>query len=404
MAISFRYKVRDRVGRLTTGTVVAENKEALRDNLVALSFEIISIHRLNILEVKLLDLKHKLFKVPTKDIILFFRQFNATLKAGIPIPIILESIAKAQKNRLFKETLNDIGNRIKKGEGLSQAFGSHTRVFQPLLVAVIRAGEVGGFLERVIERYTTTLEKETDLRKKVWGALSYPLIVLFIAFAVIAGLFFTVVPKIKVMFRARNMELPAVTEVLFLISDFVSNYWYLGIPLSILFVMSVKTMLKSGKLRYYWDMFLVKSPILGEILLLSIMSRFCYILVNLQDAGVSLIQSLDVLEEIFGNSFLTTKFRSMKKDITEGKGLGESFERTGIFPPIIVQMVTIGEQSGRLTEMLLSVAQFFEKEVEYAVKNLTSLIEPILIVFMGGTVLFIALALLMPIINLTKSI
>ena len=113
---------------------------------------------------------------------------------------------------------------------------------------------------------------------------------------------------------------------------------------------------------------------------------------------------MDVLEEIFGNSFLTTKFRSMKKDITEGKGLGESFERTGIFPPIIVQMVTIGEQSGRLTEMLLSVAQFFEKEVEYAVKNLTSLIEPILIVCMGGTVLFIALALLMPIINLTKSI
>jgi len=404
MATSFRYKVRDRAGRLTTGTVVAENKDALRENLVALSFEIISIHQLNFFEVKLLDLKHKIFRVPTKDIILFFRQFNATLKAGIPIPIILESIAKAQKNKLFKDTLNDIGNRIKKGEGLSQAFGSHTRIFQPLLVAVIRAGEVGGFLERVIERYTTTLEKETDLRKKVWGALSYPLIVLFIAFVVIAGLFFTVVPKIKVMFRARNMDLPTVTEVLFLVSDFVSNYWYLGIPLIIVVVMAVKTMLKSGRLRYYWDMFLVKAPIMGDILLLSIMSRFCYILVNLQDAGVSLIQSLDVLEEIFGNSFLTTKFRSMKKDITEGKGLGESFERTGIFPPIIVQMVTIGEQSGRLTEMLLSVAQFFEKEVEYAVKNLTSLIEPILIVCMGGTVLFIALALLMPIINLTKSI
>jgi type II secretory pathway component PulF len=134
------------------------------------------------------------------------------------------------------------------------------------------------------------------------------------------------------------------------------------------------------------------------------MARFCHILVNLQDAGVSLIQSLDILEAIFDNDYLTTKFRAIKKEIAEGKGLGESFDRTGIFPPIVVQMVTVGEQSGRLSEMLSSVAAFFEQEVEYAVKNLTSLIEPLLIVGLGGTVLFIALALLMPIINLTKNV
>ena len=404
MAISFRYKVRDRMGKVSTGTVVAENKETLRDNLVALNFEVISVNQLNFLEVKLLDFKRKFLKVPTKEIILFFRQFNATLKAGIPIPVILENVAKTQSNRFFKASLQDIGSRIKKGEGLAQSFSSHTHIFQPLLISLLKAGEIGGFLETVIERYTITLEKDDEMRKKVWGALTYPIIVLIIAVLVILGLFFTVVPKIKVMFRARNMDLPVVTEMLFLASDFVSNYWYLGIPIIIGIGVGVQTALKAGKIRYYWDFFLVKAPVLGDLLLLSIMSRFCHIMVNLQDAGVSLIQSLDVLEEIFGNSYLTSKFKSMKKDIAEGKGLGESFERTKIFPPIVVQMVSIGEQSGRLTEMLLSVAEFFEKEVDYAVKNLTALIEPILIVCMGASVLFIAMALLLPIINLTKSI
>ena len=268
----------------------------------------------------------------------------------------------------------------------------------------MKAGEIGGFLERVIERYTTTLEKENEMKKKVVGALTYPAIVLGIAFLVIIGLFFTVVPKIKKMFRARKMDLPVVTEVLFLTSDFISNYWFVLIPGLVGGGVGVKSALQTGKLRYYWDMYILKIPIVGELLLMSIMARFCHILVNLQDAGVSLIQSLDILEAIFGNDYLTTKFRAIKKEITEGKGLGESFERTGIFPPIVVQMVTVGEQSGRLSEMLSSVAAFFEQEVEYAVKNLTSMIEPLLIVGLGGTVLFIALALLMPIINLTKNV
>jgi type IV pilus assembly protein PilC len=400
----FKYKVRDKRGNITLGTVVAENKESLRDNLIALSFDVISIRPLNILEIKFLDLKYKIFNVPSKDVILFFRQFNATLKAGIPIPIILESIARGQKNKLFRDSLNDIANRLKRGEGLSQAFASYTRIFQPLLVAVLQAGEMGGFLETVIERYTVTLEKENEMKKKVWGALTYPIIVLLIAVSVITGLFFTVIPKIKVMFRQRKMELPTVTEVLFLISDFMSEFWWMVIPAVIGGLLAIKAALKSGKLRYFWDKYILKIPIFGDLILLSVMSRFCYILVNLQDAGVSLIQSLDILEQIFGNEYLSEKFRLIKKDVTEGKGLGESFEKTGIFPAIIIQMVTIGEQSGRLSEMLLSVAAFFEQEVDYSIKNLTSLIEPIMIVGLGGTVLFIAMALLLPIINLTKSI
>ena len=401
---NFRYTVKDKRGKVTSGTVVAESKDSLRENLIALNFDIVSIRQLNVFEVKILDLKHKILNVPTKDVILFFRQFSATLKAGIPIPVILENIARTQKNKIFKETLNDIGGRIKRGESLSASFANHTRVFQPLLIAVLKAGEIGGFLERVIERYTTTLEKENEMKKKVVGALTYPAIVLGIAFLVIIGLFFTVVPKIKKMFRARKMDLPVVTEVLFLVSDFISNYWYILIPGLIGGGVGVKGAFQTGKLRYYWDMYILKIPIVGELLLMSIMARFCHILVNLQDAGVSLIQSLDILEAIFGNDYLTSKFRAIKKEIAEGKGLGESFERTGIFPPIVVQMVTVGEQSGRLSEMLSSVAAFFEQEVEYAVKNLTSMIEPLLIVGLGGTVLFIALALLMPIINLTKNV
>jgi type IV pilus assembly protein PilC len=404
MAKNFRYKVKDGQGRPTTGVVVAESRENLRENLQTLGFEIVSIRPLNVFEVKALDIKYKLFNVPTKEIILFFRQFNATLKAGLPIPLILDSVGKTQQNKVFKDALIDISNRIKKGEGLSHAFSNHSRIFKPLLVAVLKAGELGGFLETVIERYTITLEKENEMQKKVWGALTYPIIVLLIAFLVIAGLFFTVVPKIKEMFRARRMELPAITEMLFLASDFFSQFWFILLPGVVGGFIGIRSLLKAGKLKFYWDKYILKIPIFGDLILLSVMSRFCYILVNLQDAGVSLIQSLDILEEIFGNEFLTSKFRSIKKDVTEGKGLGESFDKTGIFPPIIVQMVTLGEESGRLSEMLLSVAAFFEQEVDYSIKNLTSLIEPIMIVCLGGTVLFIALALLMPIINLTKSV
>ena len=404
MSSNFRYTVKDKRGKVTTGIVVAESKDALRENLVALNFDIVSIRQLNFLEVKILDLKHKVLNVPTKDVILFFRQFSATLKAGIPIPVILENIARTQKNRIFKESLNDIGSRIKRGESLSASFANHTRVFQPLLIAVLKAGEIGGFLERVIERYTTTLEKENEMRQKVVGALTYPAIVLGIAFLVIVGLFFTVVPKIKKMFRSRKMDLPVVTQALFLTSDFISKYWFILLPGIVAAGIGLRGAMQTGKLRYYWDKSILKIPVIGDLLLMSIMARFCHILVNLQDAGVSLIQSLDILEAIFGNDYLTTKFRAIKKDITEGKGLGESFEKTGIFPPIVVQMVSVGEQSGRLSEMLSSVASFFEQEVEYSVKNLTSMIEPLLIVGLGGIVLFIALALLMPIINLTKNV
>lgn len=401
---NFRYTVKDKRGKVTSGTVVSESKDSLRENLVALNFDIVSIRQLNVFEVKILDLKHKIMNVPTKDVILFFRQFSATIKAGIPIPLILENIARTQKNKIFKETLNDIGSRIKRGESLSASFANHTRVFQPLLIAVLKAGEIGGFLERVIERYTSTLEKENEMKKKVVGALTYPAIVLGIAFLVIAGLFFTVVPKIKKMFRSRKMDLPVPTQVLFLVSDFIQTWWPILVPGLLAGGFALKSALQTGKLKYYWDMYILKIPIIGELLLMSIMARFCHILVNLQDAGVSLIQSLDILEAIFGNDYLTTKFRAIKKEIAEGKSLGESFERTGIFPPIVVQMVSVGEQSGRLSEMLSSVASFFEQEVEYAVKNLTSMIEPLLIVGLGGTVLFIALALLMPIISLTKSV
>jgi type IV pilus assembly protein PilC len=400
----FKYKIRDQRGKVTSGTIVAESKDALRENLIALNFEVMSIKQMNYIEIKMLDIKYKLLNVPTKDLILFFRQFNATLKAGIPIPIILESIAKSHQNKVFREALNDIGSRIKKGEGLSQAFRNHVRIFDNLLIAVLEAGEMGGFLETVIERYAITLEKENEMKKKVWGALTYPIIVLIIAALVIFGLFLTIVPKIKEMFRARKMDLPPVTEMLFLASDFFSEFWFIMIPGFIAGIIGLKTALKSGKLKYYWDKYLLKLPIMGDLILLSIMSRFCYILVNLQDAGVSLIQSLDTLEQIFGNEYLTTQFRTIKKDVSEGKGLAESFEKTGIFPPIVVQMVKIGEDSGRLSEMLLSVASFFEQEVDYSIKSLTSLIEPIMIVCLGGTVLFIALALLMPIINLTKSV
>lgn len=392
------------MGKTSSGIIAAETKESLRENLVALNFDIVSIRPLNILEVKFLNLKHQVFRVPTKDIIMFFRQFEATLKAGIPIPIILENISKTQKNRVFKDTLNDIGSKIKRGESLSASFASHTRVFQPLLIAVLKAGELGGFLERVIERYTDTLEKENELKKKVIGALTYPAIVVGIAVLVITGLFLTVIPKIQVTFSSRGMALPWYTEALFGISKFLISYWFLLFPSLIGLGLGIRNALKTGKLRYYWDMYLLKTPILGNLLLMSIMSRFCHILVNLQDAGVSLIQSLDILEEIFGNAYLSEKFRKIKKEITEGKGLGESFERTGIFPPIVVQMVSVGETSGRLSEMLSSVASFFEQEVDYAVRNLTSMIEPLLIVGLGGTVLFIALSLLMPIIDLTKSL
>lgn len=330
------------------------------------------------------------------DLMRFTRQLSILINAGVPIMECLEILYKQEKNLFFKKTIKNVALSVEGGKSLYEALLG-TKAFDKLYCNLIKAGESAGILDTILNKLAEFLEKQDKLKKQVKGALTYPAIVVVIGVLVVWGLMTFVVPQFVGILQETGQEIPAVTQFVIDISDFFRDYTMLMIPAVIgagmVFVNFIRT--KDGKLA--WDRFLMRAPLFGELVIKANLGSFSRTLSTMLSAGVPIIDALDICIETLDNQQIAKDFTAVRKAVVEGKSITEPLGRIKYFPDLVVQMIKVGESTGNLDTMLMKVATVFEEEIEEVVANLTKLIEPLIIVVLGGMIALVLVAMYLPI-------
>lgn len=336
------------------------------------------------------------------DIAIMTRQLTTLLRAGIPLFESLNALIDQVEKVQLKRALTNIREQVKEGTTFAKALQSHPTIFAPLYVNMVRAGEASGTLESVLERLTVFMENQAKLKGKVTAALAYPVLMAIIGTLLISVLMIAVVPNLITTFQSMDQALPWYTELLIFVSGFLGNWWW---ALAILLGLSgwgFSYWKKTPVGRLAWDSFTLKIPVFGSLVSMLSIGRFTRTLSTLLAAGVDLLAAMDIVKNVLGNAVLEKVVEEATSSIREGQSISEPLKRSKRFPPIVTHMIAIGEKSGQLEEMLENVAVSYDSAVETRVQVLTSLLEPLMIVVMGGAVAFIAFSILMPLIQMSN--
>jgi len=401
----FQYKARDATGNLLEGEAEAFSAEALATQFQASNTIPISISVVD--QKETLDLSRYLkfrrkAKVGLDDLILFCRQMYTLNSAGVPLVRALRGLVETSRNPTLGEALGKVVEDLESGMELSGAFSRHPRVFPALLCRMVQVGEVTGKLDEVFIQLAVYFEREKDTINKVKAAMRYPTFVLVAIAMAITFISLFVIPAFEKVFASAGAELPLPTRILMGISSFMQNYWYLLFGLIIFLIIAVKQGLKTEKGRYTWDRYKLKIPLVGDIILRSTLVRFSRGFNMSYTAGIPLSQALGFTARAVSNTYVGEKIEAIRNGIERGDTLTRSATQTGMFTPLVLQMLAVGEESGSVDVMLEDVAEFYEREVDYDLKNLSAAIEPIMIVIIGGMVLVLALGVFLPMWNLAS--
>lgn len=343
-------------------------------------------------------------KVPLKSLVVFSRQFATMINAGIPILRCLDIATGQMKDVNLKKALGQITTDVKSGLTLNEAMSKHPRVFNKLFVNMIKAAEVGGILDQILERLAGFLEYEAEVKGKIKGAMMYPVMVMCASAGVLFAMFSFVLPHFKAIFDGMKVDLPPTTKMLFSMGDFMNQYWYVILAAMAGAFFGLKFYTKTPRGRWQKDWVMMRAPIFGPLGSKMSIARFCRTFGTLINSGVPMMRSLEIVGETLGNVLLVDAVDQTRLSIREGNRLSTPLAKSGLFPDMVICMIDIGEESGKLSEMLVKIGDFYDREVETTVKGLTSLIEPLLIVFMGGIVGFIVMSIMTPIFKLVSSI
>jgi len=400
---SFRYSAMDASGRTVAGVLDAENLESVRTRLGELRY-----HVLNIREIKTSGWGKGLLsgfqRVKLRELVLFSRQFATMIDAGLSVVKCLDILQQQCKDPLLREVIAATKHDVAAGASLTEAISKHPRVFSPLYVNMIRSAEVGGILDRVLDRLATFLEKEQEVRNKVKSAMMYPSMVLMFAIMMLMALLFFVLPKFKEIFESMEMKLPPTTKFLMGFSGFATRHWYVFAVAGVALVIAYKAFARTDAGRYQIDALKLKIPLLGELALKTSVSRFARTFGTLVASGVPVLRALEIVADTAGNRLVCEAVNRARASVKEGEKISAPLYASRIFPVMVTQMISVGEETGRLDHMLTKVSDFYDDEVEATLKGLTSLIEPLMIVGLGGIVGFIAVSVISPIYQLVGSI
>ena len=399
----FGYEAVDNKGRTLKGSIEADNEQLVLAKLHEQGLHVVRVERQRE-KTKLFSGLGKSKKPKLQALVLFTRQFATMIDAGIPILRCLDILHAQTKDAALKNALEALRKDVKSGMALNEAMEKHPLVFSDLFVNMIRAAEVAGILDQILDRLATFLEKDLEVRQKIKSAMMYPVMVLVFSFLVLVAIFMFVLPKFKEIFASMNVEMPTMTKVLFSASDFVIGYWWAIAGALVGAVFVVKAYIRKPKGRYQYDWLKLRFPIFGELVLKLAVARFARTLGVLISSGVPLMRTLEIVGQTSGNQVLAHAIEGTRQSIREGQPLSAPFAATGLFPSMVIHMMDIGEESGRLSEMMVKIADFYEQEVDATIKGLTSMIEPLLIVFLGGVVGFIAISIMMPMFKLINAI
>ncbi len=396
----FEWQGRRRTGENVDGVMTADNRDAV----------IAALRRQQVVPTKIKE-KGKEFTLPkfgggvkSKDLAVFTRQFSVMIDAGLPVVQCLEILGSQQQNKVFQRVLFEVREDVEAGANLSDAFKKHPKVFDALYCNLVAAGEAGGILDTILQRLSVYIEKAVKLKAAVRSAMIYPTVVVTVAILVVALIMWKVIPTFANLFSGLGAKLPLPTRFVIAISNFLGRWGWLIVLALIGFAIAVRLYYRTAGGRYNIDKMLLRLPIMGSVLKKIAVARFCRTLATLVSSGVPILEGLNITAKTSGNAIVEEAIFKTRKSVEEGKTLVEPLIASKIFPGMVTQMIGVGETTGALDAMLSKIADFYEDEVDEAVANLMSLLEPLIIVFLGVTIGGIVISMYMPLFSLIQQI
>jgi type IV pilus assembly protein PilC len=402
MPDTFQYKVRDKAGNTVTGTLVADSEMLVLQRLREMGYTPLDVGKqkrgLNF------EINVKKKKVKLKDLAVFSRQFATMINSGLPILRALAILSDQAENKMLSETLAACRSDVEQGASLSGAMGKHPAVFNELYVSMVKSGETGGSLDTTLLSLASMLEREVYLRGKIKSAMTYPVAVVGLVVLIMSAMLLFVVPQFEKIYGQLGGSLPLPTKVLLIMSQIFKSYWYIVLILFFVARFVFRRYKKTEKGRAKVDALKLRAPVFGGLVHKTALSRFSSTLAMLLRSGVPILQALDIVADTVNNKVVSKAVLDVQSSVREGESIAKPLGKHSVFPPMVVQMIAVGEETGQVDTMLEKVAQFYDQEVEATVDALTSLIEPILIAVIGGCVGMAVVALYMPMFNIIKLI
>src|SRR5829696_3641999 len=394
---TFTYTARARGGELKTATVEAQSREDVVAQLRRQQMTIVKVDE----ERKK---KKATGRITMRDIVIFTRQFSTMINSGLPLVQALDILAKQSENKALQETTRAVVFDVESGNTVADALGKHPKAFSELYVNMVAAGEAGGILDTILMRLATFMEKNDALVRKVKGAMIYPGVIMGVAATAITVLLVFVIPTFETMFASVGLQLPLPTRIVIGMSNFLIGYWWAVIAAAVGGAVSLKRYYATSTGRLAIDKVLLKAPVLGDVIRKSAVSRFTRTLGTLTSSGVSILDGLEITAKTAGNRVIQDAIMASRASIAGGDTIAAPLQKSQVFPPMVISMISVGEQTGGLDEMLSKIADFYDEEVDAAVSGLLSLLEPMMIVFLGVVVGGMVVAMYLPIFDMINAV
>ena len=402
MADRYTYRVRDQRGALVTGEIVADSQELVMTRLREMHYIPLEIKQ------KREGLKREFSlrpgRVKLKDLAIFSRQFATMVNSGLPLLRTLSILEEQTDSKELAKKIGEVRLDVERGSSLSGALARHEKTFPTLYVSMCRAGEASGTLDQVLLRLADTLEKEVSLRQKIKSAMTYPTVVFAMVILILAAMLLFVVPTFEDLYASLGGTLPLPTRMLLATSEIVRKFILVFIGAFVLLIFLFRRWIKTDRGRAAFDRFKLRLPIFGSLFQKTALARFARTLGVLNRSGVPILQALDIVQETVRNEVVAKAVREVQAGVKEGESIAAPLANHKVFPPMVVQMMAVGEETGALDTMLEKIADFYEEEVSTAVESLTSLIEPLLIAVVGGAVGVIVISLYLPLFRIVELI
>lgn len=401
----YEYKAITAEGKNTKGLVESDTSKTARLKLKKQGLMVTDIFEKNAL-AKRGEKKTAGFslfnRVNQEEVSIMTRQLASLVKANIPLVDALNALVEQIESVALKTVLSQVREAVNEGTALAKALAQHPKVFDNIYVNMVEAGESSGTLSLVLLRLADLKESQTRLRRKVIGGMTYPAIMFIVAVSILIGIFAFVIPKLQGIFVSMNKQLPLTTEILIWISEQVLTWWPAMLAATVLFIWSFNRYINTPKGRSKWDRFTLSAPIFGKVTRMAAINRFASTMSTLLGSGVPIVAAMNIARNLVGNVHIAKAIEDARNNITEGQSIADPLKRSGEFPPLVIHMISIGEKTGELPAMLKNVAESYDEQVTTAIDSMTAMLEPAMIVFMGGTVGFIVVSVIMPLMEMSN--
>ncbi len=400
--MEFSYRATTLNGQTVEGLMDGKDEETIVQHLHQLGYIPIRILSAEKKEAGLHWSSLRLWKVGIKELLIFTQELSTLVSAGLPIDRSFQILGSLTEDRRMKETVIDVLKRVEGGNSLSEALSSHPRVFPKLYINMIRAGESGGFLEVILSRLVRYLQSNKEIRDHLISVMIYPLILTGVSGISIIILLTFVIPRFAKIFSDMGQAIPLPTQIMLSTSGLVQDYWWIGLGILVLIIFGFKIYTQQEEGRFRWDRFKLKRVAIGDLIKKLEVARFSRTLGTLLQSGVSILPALNLVREVSQNRVVSKSIGHIHDQLKEGKGISKSLQETDIFPSLAIHMIGVGEETGKLDEMLIKVAETYEENVQTAMKRFVSLLEPVIILVMGTIVGFIVISMLLAIFSINE--